>query len=715
MKQVITTQTKPIKLWLDNCEAGAMQQAYNVIGLPCLYEHLALMPDCLTDDTEILTDTGFVLIKDLQSDTPVCNYDVTTGKVFFAPPSCVIDRPRRRGERIYGFTNCNTDKRITVSENHRMPFIGSLGTKAKDVAQITAVKDFLWGGAGNVQTDYDISDELLCLIAWIVGDGNIKRSPTKEDGTYASVNIRFGLTKQRKILRIRSLLDALEIKHSVRTTEKQTTISVMVAPSRELLKLVGEDKRYPTAFITRLSTRQALLFLEECVKVDGDWTAYQNYNTIRYNTSREADVDFLSALIAMHVGVASDNTRYTRGYKRIKMHILRVIPHNTLTESNNGMHKTVIRKDVIDYDGNLVCVTCDSGFFIARQNGMTFVSGNCHQGYGMPIGGVAALDGAVSANMVGVDIGCGMVAVETNLVHVDKLALKTIMGKMREIIPVGFKHQESQQAVAVMPEPSNQEIVLREFESARKQIGTLGGGNHFIDLLKGGGHIWIMIHSGSRNLGLQVAQHYNRLAKDLNPQRDFVVPKSWDLAYFPTDIEEAQKYIAEMQYCVDFAYASRKLMMDRTLEIFADTLPCVTHEPMINIAHNYASLEHHFGKNVWVHRKGATSARKGELGIIPGSQGTKSYIVKGLGNPESFNSCSHGAGRTMSRSKAKEKLDFAQQKKLLDDQGIVHGMRTKKDLDEAPGAYKDIAVVMENQADLVEIVTELSPIANIKG
>jgi len=219
-----------------------------------------------------------------------------------------------------------------------------------------------------------------------------------------------------------------------------------------------------------------------------------------------------------------------------------------------------------------------------------------------------------------------------------------------------------------------------------------------------------MIHSGSRNFGLQIADYYNKLAVQLNEKWHSVLPKEWELAFLPIDSSEGQAYINEMKYAVDFALANRKLMMDRILEIIG-----VEHEPMINIAHNYASLEHHFGKDVWVHRKGATLARVDTVGIIPGSQGTHSYIVKGKGNPESFESCSHGAGRKMGRKDAIRRLNLEDEKKKLDDKGIIHAIRGPKDLDEAPGAYKDIQTVMDNQKDLVEILVELTPLGVVKG
>jgi len=259
-------------------------------------------------------------------------------------------------------------------------------------------------------------------------------------------------------------------------------------------------------------------------------------------------------------------------------------------------------------------------------------------------------------------------------------------------------------------------VVKRQYFAALKQLGTLGGGNHFIELQRANdGFLWMMVHSGSRNFGLQVAEHYNKKAKKLNEIYYSSVNPKADLAFLPFETDEAHLYYQEMKYCVEFALANRKLMMERIQEVVSATLSNVVYEPIINIAHNYAAWEKHFGAKVIVHRKGATSAKEGEIGIIPGSQGTKSYIVEGVGNPESFMSCSHGAGRVMSRSAAIRKLNLEEEKSKLDQLGIIHSIRHKSDLEEASSAYKDISQVMELQSDLVKIIVELSPLAVVKG
>lgn len=340
-----------------------------------------------------------------------------------------------------------------------------------------------------------------------------------------------------------------------------------------------------------------------------------------------------------------------------------------------------------------------------------------HAGYGMPIGSILATQDVVVPNAVGVDIGCGMCAQKTSLKSLDVDRLKEIVALARKKVPVGSDWHRETQDIALMPTGHKKlKIVSKQFAKATKQIGSLGGGNHFIEIQKGSdGHVWVMIHSGSRNLGYNVAKHYNEIAIKLNKRYFAQVPTKVDLAFLPLDTPEAQDYLAEMEYCINFALANRKLMMARVMEAIEEVAGKFDVEPMINESHNYAAWEKHFGKRVLVHRKGAMRAFNGQVGMIPGSQGTKSYIVKGLGNKDSFKSCSHGAGRRLSRRQAQKQLNLKQEIKLLNDQNIVHGIRSVKDLDEAANAYKDIDEVMDNQRDLVKILVELKPLAVIKG
>ncbi len=372
-------------------------------------------------------------------------------------------------------------------------------------------------------------------------------------------------------------------------------------------------------------------------------------------------------------------------------------------------------------DGALQQAKNIANFPYAQQH--VAIMPDAHQGYGMPIGGILATKEVIIPNAVGVDIGCGMCAVKTDITKITREQLKSVMISIRKLIPLGMKRHKKAQDRNLMPDLPFGPIVKREYSNALKQLGTLGGGNHFIELQRDEtGFLWLMIHSGSRNLGHTVATHYNKLAVKENLKKRDSVPKNWQLAYFKMSSSLGKDYLTEMQYCVDFALANRKLMMTRVVQIMSEHLDGSSGAltpgyfgKMINIAHNYASNEKHFGRKVYVHRKGATSAKKDELGIIPGSQGTCSYIVRGKGNKDSFTSCSHGAGRIMSRSRARKILNLKIEKQKLEKLGIIHALRHAKDLDEASSAYKNIDIVMKNQKDLVSIENQLTPLAVVKG
>ena len=347
---------------------------------------------------------------------------------------------------------------------------------------------------------------------------------------------------------------------------------------------------------------------------------------------------------------------------------------------------------------------------------------DCHGGMGMPIGGVLPTKDVVIPNAVGVDIGCGMCAVKTNIRArrlTEKILRKVIMKGIRERIPLGMDHHKEMQDEKYLPTGFDLEklpVVENHYKSIHHQVGTLGGGNHFIELQRDGeGWLWIMIHSGSRNLGKQVGDFYNKKAKWFNELYYSKVESELMLPFLPLKTHEFNEYWDEMNYCIAFAKCNRQLMMDRIKEVIVDALPLAEFEPTIDIAHNYAAFENHFGANCIVHRKGAVRARAGEIGIIPGSQGTSSYIVEGLGNPDSFMSSSHGAGRLMSRTQAIKTLSLEDEIKKMESKGIVHSIRSQRDLDEAASAYKDIDHVIALETDLVKVITKLEPLAVIKG
>ena len=344
-----------------------------------------------------------------------------------------------------------------------------------------------------------------------------------------------------------------------------------------------------------------------------------------------------------------------------------------------------------------------------------------HPGYGVPIGTVLATQDAVIPNAVGVDQGCGMQAMRTTLFMNDLLKdLQEFREQTMRAIPMGRGKQHRDPQVNMPPLDGSDEKslpqILKSYELAKHQLGTLGSGNHFIEAqYDEEERIWIMIHSGSRKLGYDVAGYYNRMAKQMN--RDWHTGTPKDLAFLPLKgkhREHGMAFLKELSYTKAYAAANRHHMMSvivRILRKMTDVEDIGF--SLLDVPHNYAQFEHHFNRNVVIHRKGATMARKGQLGIIPGSMGTSSFIVEGKGNPMSYHSCSHGAGRAMSRGQAKRNLNFDDQEKLMN--GIVHGMKSEQKLDEAPGAYKDIMSVMANQEDLVDIVHTLTPFMSIKG
>jgi len=348
--------------------------------------------------------------------------------------------------------------------------------------------------------------------------------------------------------------------------------------------------------------------------------------------------------------------------------------------------------------------------------------GGCHKGYGMPIESIIATKDVIIPYAVGKDIGCGVSFVKTNLYEeeLSKGTRKRLMDEIRKVIPLGKNHHKEKQDISLMPlndMPGLENTVVGEqYESALKQLGTLGGGNHFIEFqVDEDENVGIMLHSGSRNLGNRVCDHYNDIAKKLNEKWFSSIPTKWDLAFLPIDTQEAYLYRKEMDFCIRFAAANRLLMMNRIKDIFRNEFPGIIFYDMVDTKHNYAAMENHYNQNVMVHRKGSVMAREGTIVLIPGSQGSHSYIARGLGNKRSFNSCSHGAGRSMSITAAIKNLDFEEERKKLDDLGTVHTLNSKDDLGESDGAYKDISIVMKDQTDLVEIISELTPMATLKA
>jgi tRNA-splicing ligase RtcB len=345
---------------------------------------------------------------------------------------------------------------------------------------------------------------------------------------------------------------------------------------------------------------------------------------------------------------------------------------------------------------------------------------DCHLGVGVTIGCILPTELAIIPNAVGVDIGCGMQHAQTSIPYDPALMGAAFWQEwarqVKRDVPMGFKSHSEDKGIGILRGRSLRATELQPLvdERAVYQVGTLGGGNHFIEAqVNDDGLIAFMLHSGSRHIGLRIANYYDQKAQEQVIKYKARVPR--DLAHLSLETVEGQNYVHDMHWAMDYARLNRDRMMKKVLGAFwiALTAYSTQHiascEPFIcDVSHNYAEID----GDMAIHRKGATSARFGELGIIPGSMGTKSYKVLGKGNTESFESCSHGAGRTMSRGQAKREITLND---FRDSLAGTYSAPSLECIDEAPGAYKDIDRVIELQQDLLYVVNTFTPLMTVKG
>lgn len=360
-----------------------------------------------------------------------------------------------------------------------------------------------------------------------------------------------------------------------------------------------------------------------------------------------------------------------------------------------------------------------------RSSRLPFIAGHvalmpdAHWGMGATIGSVIPTQGAVIPAAVGVDIGCGMIAVQTDAT-VEQLPddLAKLMPLIEERVPAGVGQGHTRRN-SYAPEhwlamhPPRTDLSHKQTETVLHQFGTLGSGNHFLEVcVDETDHVWVVLHSGSRGIGHQLAIQHIKTAKKLAEQW-FIPLEDPDLAYLVQGTPEFGAYIADMHWAQDYALANRDRMMNETLRSLDELMP-FTEVDRINCHHNFTQNEWHHGRNVWVTRKGAIKAAANDRGVIPGSMGTRSYIVAGLGNPASFQSCSHGAGRRMSRGEARRTFTGADLTDRMGDR-VWNADRAGDLVDEIPDSYKDIDQVMAAQADLVTVEHTLRQVFNYKG
>jgi len=348
---------------------------------------------------------------------------------------------------------------------------------------------------------------------------------------------------------------------------------------------------------------------------------------------------------------------------------------------------------------------------------------DCHFGKGSTVGSVIPTAGGIIPAAVGVDIGCGMIAVQT-IFNASQLPenLKTLETGIEKRIPLGAGGKNSKITATARKRieglADKAAVDYRKYAGWQEQMGTLGSGNHFVEIcLDEDQRVWLVLHSGSRGVGNQIASYHIKIAQKLMAEAH-VPLKDRDLAHLPEGTQEFKDYIRDLLWAQDYALANREEMMDRAMaELSMTMFGELGHEQAmtkqrINCHHNFTQLENHFGKDMWITRKGAIEMKPGQLGVIPGSMGTRSYIVSGLGNAWSYNSAPHGAGRRMSRAKARKIFTMQDLEQAM--QGVSARLRPQL-IDEIPGAYKDIDEVMVNSKELVAVEHTLKQILNVKG
>ena len=702
-------QRIPIKVWLDNknqIEESALQQAKNISNLPFAFKWVALMPDvhqgygmpiggilaaenvvvpnavgvdigCLDKETEFLTQNGWKKMNEYQNGDKVLQYNKENDTANFVEP---INYIVKKCDNFIHFKNSKGLNQV-LSDEHKMLIWKGFKKRGYNLDDMRADEVLDLGnrldkGYYGIKTSFDIdngeginmTENEIKLDVMIAADGSIKFEREDEHQIYLHFK------KYNKIERARKLLKLNKI-HFKETLGKNGTTHIYFFINKKFNKDLSKYW---------MANKNQLKVLSEESKL---WDGHCGYRSCFVSTNKgSADViQFAFTATNKRAGICKINYK-----KKNWKPCYYVIP-----TKNNVIGLTNTISKIKSKDGKKYCFTVPSGYFVVRRNDKIFITGNC-----------------------------GMAFVETNLHESDfsEEGLKNFIDNLMREIPVGFKHHKEMQEsnfVKNLYKKYQLEITPfdKEFAKAFYQMGTLGGGNHFLEVQRDeDDRICIMIHSGSRNFGYKIANYFNKIAKELNKKWFSSVPEKHDLDFLPVDTKEGQEYIKWMNVALEFAMENRQKMLEVIKNELKNLFPDVEFKNEINAHHNYASIENHFNRNVWVHRKGAIRVREGEYGIIPGAMGSYSYIVKGKGNSESFHSCSHGAGRVMSRKKAKENISVEKTINDLKDSGVVLGKQKKQDIsEESRFAYKDIDDVINKQLDLIEPVKKLKTLAVIKG
>lgn len=715
----------PIKLWDSAApfEAQAMEQLRKTSMLPFIHSHVAGMPDvhlgigatvgsvvptkgaiipaavgvdigCVDCDTEYLSPSGWQKISEYVEGDVLC-YNPETKTAYFVHPYKHVVRESKGFYRLktkYGVNQkISSDHKMLVYvggrqdlyEKYRTPTAEEFSTKHKSLVagcthRIKTAPEFC-----SLFSRVDLTLEQIRVVVM-----------TSADCLLTPRRAILRVKKKRKFERAKQLLSSAGVE-ILKEEFRDDIFQIDFSPVSEVKSL--------TQFYGA-SREQLSVIIDEILHWDG------NLKDKVFFTAVEKEADFVhwALTICGFRGVLRKDARQTEVGGKIRKWIdYRVYRNENTLVGVNGYPKTPI-EFVESTDGKEYCFGVETGFFIIRRGGVTAITGNC-----------------------------GMVAQRTSLTANDMPSdLKPLYAEIARAVPHGrtnnggegdrgsWSRSGTPASVAntwrTKLEPRFKKILAKYprigDHNAATHLGSLGGGNHFVEVcLDEEDQVWAMLHSGSRGVGNRIGQQFIRAAKeDVEKSHQQSRLPDPDLAFLTENTQLFDDYVEAMLWAQDYAMLNRQLMMDRMLEAMRKVLPVsfTLDKVAINSHHNYASREHHFGEDIWVTRKGAVNAARGQLGIIPGSMGTGSFIVEGLGNAESFCSCSHGAGRRLSRGKAKAEITMEQHAEAM--QGIE--ARLDKDvLDESPAAYKPIESVMAAQTDLVRPVHRLRQILNIKG
>lgn len=706
----------PIANWATSLENDALEQAKALANLDSVFHHVSLMPDahpgmgmpiggviackdvvipnavgvdigCVDKETEYLSIEGWKKISEYENDK-ILVFDKNTNSCFFEIPQKYIVLPCDKFYHIktnYGIDQmlCSEHNLLLVKGSHnreksrgkyydiKMEQMFEINKKLK-----LGIRDKFLSIIPNISnySYIDLSDIELRIQIMVMADGHFVNNTQK---------CRCNFKKDRKIKRAEKLLNNANIPFE-KKQYKDITEFYFIAPQKE--------KRISSFW--KASKDQLKIICDEVLNWDGTVIKRDCF----FSKYKE-DADFIQyafATCGRRSTISYDNRIGKEGY--------RVLISKTTMVGIDGSSKDNNIKEVPSVDGLKYCFTTSTGYWIMRRNNCITVTGNC---------GMAFLETNIPVNEI------------KSINTTDGNLIKTIIKTIYNNIPSGKRHHKEQQNCFLLENPPEEimhiSIVKNEIESAKFQVGTLGGGNHFIELQQNeAGNLCLMLHSGSRNFGYKIANHFNALAQEIG---GFKYRGDSGLAELDVNSKDGKDYLLAMNFALDFAKENRRLMLEKFKSIVFNLLKkysTITNFEIlseVNIHHNYAAIEEHFGENVWVHRKGAICMTEGAIGIIPGSMGTSSYIVKGKGNKNSFCSASHGAGRVMGRNAFNKQYSLEKAEKSME--GIEYlgwsvDRKGKLDFSEAPEAYKNIDDVINAELDLVDVVMKLKPIGSVK-